>query len=203
MNQDIIIIGIAGGSGSGKTTFAKRLLDSLGKENCSILGQDSYYIDQSHRFDKDGGAVNFDHPDSLDFPLMAQHFEQLKQGQNIEVPIYDFATHTRGAQTNSLEVKKYILVDGILLFSQKVVLPHLDIKIYIDCPEELRFERRLNRDVKERGRTPEGVKEQFLKQVKPMHDQFVETSKGLSDDIVTVENFDEKVQLWTDKVLKK
>lgn len=200
MDQDIIIIGIAGGSGSGKTTFARRLLDALGKENCSILGQDSYYIDQSHRFDKDGGAVNFDHPDSLDFPLMAEHFKQLKKGQDIEVPVYDFATHTRGSKANSLEVKKYILVDGILLFSQDIVLPHLDIKIYIDCPEELRFQRRLDRDVRERGRTPEGVKEQFLKQVKPMHDQFVETSKKLSDDIVNVENFDEKVQLWSKKI---
>ncbi len=198
--SQVQIIGIAGGSGSGKTTFARRLRDRLGVENSEVLGQDSYYIDQSNKFDHDGGSVNFDHPESLDFSLMAKHLKMLKHGENIEVPIYDFATHKRLNETIKLTPKKIIFVDGILIFSQPQVVEWLDYKIFIDCEESLRFERRLSRDVKERGRTPEGVKAQFINQVKPMHDEFVEPSKSVACDIVNVANFDEKVEFWTQKI---
>ena len=199
--DNVIIIGVAGGSGSGKTTFARRLVKSLGNENCAVLAQDSYYIDQSDKFDKDGGAVNFDHPSALDFDLMAQHLQELKSGQSVEVPIYDFATHSRKIETTSFPPKKVIFVDGILIFSQEVILPTLDFKIFVDCPEQLRFDRRLKRDVVERGRTPEGVKEQFTKQVKPMHDQFVEPSKDVADELVNEANFDEKLEAWQSKLI--
>lgn len=194
------IIGIAGGSGSGKTTFATRLRTLLGEQHSEVLGQDSYYIDQSNRFDHDGGSVNFDHPSSLDFPLMAQHLQKLKQGLTIKVPIYDFATHKRLPAADILTPKRVIFVDGILIFSQPNVVDCLDHKIFIDCDEGTRYERRLNRDVKERGRTPEGVEAQFIKQVKPMHDKFVEPSKSVACDIVNIENFDHKVEAWCNKI---
>ncbi len=170
------IIGVAGGSGSGKTYFARALHERLGPQISAVIYQDNYYIDQSARFDHDGGSVNFDHPDSLDFALLAQHLEQLKRGQTIEIPVYDFVTHSRLNQTISQSPQSVVLVDGILLLSQPHVRQHFDISIFVDTPEQLRFERRLKRDVEERGRTPDGVRRQFEAQVKPMHDQFVQPS---------------------------
>lgn len=190
------LIGIAGGSGSGKTTFAKRLQQSFGDEYCSILAQDNYYIDQSAKFDHDGGSVNFDHPDALDFELMAEHLRLLKEGKEINVPIYDFATHSRLKQTLPLPPRKLVLIDGILIFASPEVANLFDVKIFVDCPEELRFERRLRRDVEERGRSPEGVKVQFKNQVKPMHDLFVQPSLSLAQDVVTPDNFEERYQYW-------
>lgn len=172
-----IIIGVAGGSGSGKTTAVKYLQEKLGQDECRILYQDSYYIDQSDKFDRDGGAVNFDHPSALEFSLMEKHLGELRDGKTIDVPIYDFPTHTRSTETKSLSPSEYILVDGILIYSQPGVRKCLDHLIFVDACEETRFQRRLERDVRERGRTPEGVHKQFFSQVKPMHDEFVEPSK--------------------------
>ncbi|PIP88547.1 MAG: uridine kinase [Bdellovibrionales bacterium CG12_big_fil_rev_8_21_14_0_65_38_15] len=178
------IIGVAGGSGSGKTYLARALHQKLGDKISAIIYQDNYYIDQSARFDHDGGSVNFDHPDSLDFDLLAVHLDNLKNGNVIEIPVYDFVTHTRQAKTIKQKPQKVILVDGILLLSQPHVRKHFDISIFVDTTEQLRFERRLKRDVEERGRTPEGVKAQFEKQVKPMHDQFVQPSMEHADHII-------------------
>jgi uridine kinase len=177
MSQDVYIIGIAGGSGSGKTTFARELAQRLPREHCALLFQDSYYIDQSARFDFDGGSVNFDHPDALDFPLLADHLRELKAGRGVQVPLYDFATHARLQTTLPQPPKRIILVDGILIFHPSEVRSLFDELIFFETPESLRYERRLKRDVQERGRTPEGVKSQFERQVKPMHDQFVEPSR--------------------------
>lgn len=178
------IIGVAGGSGSGKTYFARELQRVLGDKLCTIIYQDNYYIDQSHRFDGDGGSVNFDHPSSLDFDLLAKGLAELKTGKSIEVPIYEFATHKRLTKTITCEPKKIILVDGILILDSKAVRAELDEAIFFDTPEELRYQRRLERDVHERGRTPEGVKKQFELQVRPMHDQFVQPSKVHAKTIV-------------------
>jgi uridine kinase len=178
------IIGVSGGSGSGKTYFAKELQRLLGDAVCSIIYQDNYYIDQSHRFDGDGGSVNFDHPNSLDFDLLAEGLFHLKNGKSIEVPIYEFATHKRIDKTINCSPRKIILVDGILILDSAVVRAQLDEAIFFDTPEELRYQRRLDRDVKERGRTPEGVKKQFDLQVRPMHDQFVQPSKNHAQTIV-------------------
>lgn len=197
--MSVTIIGVAGGSGSGKTTFVKRLVDSL-KDNCALISQDNYYHDQSDKFDHDGGSVNFDHPDSLDFDLMRKHLEVLKSGLAIESPRYDFATHTRSKKTDTLMSKPIIIIDGILILSAPQIVEMLDHKIFIDCNEKLRFQRRLKRDVEQRGRTPEGVENQFFKQVKPMHDEFVEPCKKCASDIVGIENFDEKVSYWLEKL---
>jgi uridine kinase len=180
------VIGISGGSGSGKTTLALELAKHLG-QRAVVLYQDSYYIDQSHRFDGDGGAVNFDHPECLEFSLLAQHLKQLKKGAAIEVPQYDFATHKRIPATQHLASHAFILVDGTLLLSQPDIRECLDLKVFVKANEKLRYSRRLARDVAERGRTPEGVEKQFRLQVKPMHDDFVEPSMAHADLVVSGE----------------
>lgn len=176
MNKRTFILGVAGGSGSGKTFFAEALAKKL-KEKAFVLYQDNYYIDQSHRFDFDGGSVNFDHPEALDFDLMAKHLKELKEGEDIRIPKYDFATHSRLEETIYQPWKQVVIVDGILILTQPKLLEIFDQTIFVETPEDIRFQRRLNRDVVERGRTPEGVKAQFENQVKPMHDLFVEPSK--------------------------
>lgn len=195
------IIGVAGGSGSGKTFFARELQKILGDERCTIIYQDNYYIDQSHRFDGDGGSVNFDHPESLDFDLLAQGLSELKKGNPIKVPLYEFSNHTRKIETIDCHPKKIILVDGILILDSKVVRAQLDEAIFFDTPEELRFKRRLDRDVHERGRTAEGVKKQFDLQVKPMHNQFVEPSKIHAQTIVKdFGDYHEAIEFFTRKL---
>jgi uridine kinase len=172
------VIAIAGGSGSGKTTFARKLVAALGPDRVAILSQDSYYHDQSARFDGDGGAVNFDHPEALDFKLLGEHLEQLRRGETAQVPIYDFPTHKRKRETQPLEARPVVLVDGTLVLTQDFLMVHFDHSVFIDVPEKVRFERRLRRDVHERGREPEGVRRQFERQVGPMHDQFVQPSSA-------------------------
>lgn len=182
-NDEVIVIGIAGGSGSGKTFFAEALYKKLGPEKAALIYQDNYYIDQSHLFDQDGGAVNFDHPSSLDFDLMAEHLKELKKNNPVNIPLYDFKTHQRLTQTKIQEVKKVIIIDGILILTQPHLRELFTESIFVETPEEIRFQRRLERDVTHRGRTPEGVKAQFNKQVKPMHDLFVEPSKEFATHI--------------------
>lgn len=195
------IIGVAGGSGSGKTFFARELQKILGDARCTILYQDNYYIDQSHRFDGDGGSVNFDHPNSLDFDLLAQGLSELRAGKPIKVPMYDFATHTRVKETIDCHPKKIILVDGILILDSSVVREQLDEAVFFDTPEELRFKRRLERDVHERGRTAEGVKKQFDLQVRPMHNKFVEPSKSYAQTIVKdFGDYHEAIEFFTKKL---
>ena len=177
MNQQVTVVGVAGGSGSGKTFFASELARRLGATDSSIVLQDNYYKDQSHRFDYDGGSVNFDHPDALDFELLTEHIRCLKNGKNIAVPMYDFATHTRKVETLPQPATRVIIVEGILILTQPALRDLFDIAVFVNTPESIRYERRLKRDIEERGRTPEGVKNQFDNQVKPMHDQFVEPSK--------------------------
>lgn len=197
-----VILGVAGGSGSGKTYFSTALQSTLGPEACEIVYQDNFYIDQSHRFDFDGGSVNFDHPDSIDFHLLSQCLKKLKDGRPAEIPIYDFKSHKRISRSLQILPKPVIIVDGILIFHSEAVRNLFDHKVYFDTAEELRFSRRLSRDVHERGRTADGVKSQFEKQVKPMHDTFVEPSKQHADLLVSEgQDLLEIVDLIRQKVL--
>lgn len=182
--MNVRLVGLAGGSGSGKTTFGRALAQRFAETDCALIYQDNYYIDQSARFDGDGGSVNFDHPDSLDFELLAAHLAALKRGEAVEIPIYDFATHRRLQATIHQPACRLILVDGILIFHPQVLRTLFDELVFFDAPEELRFQRRLARDVRDRGRTPEGVLAQFDKHVKPMHDRFVEPSKEFADVVI-------------------
>ncbi len=177
-DNQIFVVAIAGGSGSGKTTLARKLaIEFSSKEGpLPILGQDSYYIDQSHRFDRDGGVVNFDHPESLEFSLLAQHLRDLKLGLSVQIPIYEFSNHQRKSETESFPAQQIVILEGTLIFSQPQILSLIDEAIFLKVPESLRFQRRLKRDTEERGRTEAGVREQFFNQVKPMHDHFVEPS---------------------------
>jgi len=179
------ILGVTGGSGSGKTYFANELLRTLANGTATILFQDNFYIDQSAHFDFDGGSVNFDHPSSIDFQLLADCIEKLKAGRIAHIPNYDFVTHSRSQKTEALKPTPLVVVDGILIAHAEPVRRLCDAILFFDTKEEVRYQRRLNRDVQERGRTPEGVHNQFLKQVKPMHDQFVEPSKTWATQIVS------------------
>ncbi|MCT4641354.1 MAG: uridine kinase [Bacteriovoracaceae bacterium] len=172
-----LIIAVAGGSGSGKSFFSRALHKKLGDRKSQIIYQDNYYIDQSDKFDHDGGSVNFDHPDAIDFKLLALQLSYLKNNKKIDLPTYDFKTHSRLNKVTTICPKKVIIVDGILVLNSPYIRDVCDLMIFVETPEDIRFQRRLARDITERGRTPEGVRTQFKNQVKPMHDMYVEPSK--------------------------
>ncbi len=159
-----ILLGVCGGSGSGKTTLAKRIVEALGVSCAAILSQDRYYIDQSDQFDFDGGSVNFDHPSAIDWDLMIAHVQALKRGESIQAPIYDFATHRRMSETDLFSSKDVILVDGTLVFSNGLLVSEFSHTVFIDVPESVRLERRISRDIQERGRDEPGVRRQFQDQ---------------------------------------
>ncbi len=198
-----IIVGIAGGSCSGKTTFLRKLAKHFGEDRSTIIWQDNYYIDQSAKFDKDGGAVNFDHPSAIDFEYLADQLKSLKSGQIINCPTYDFATHTRTQKTIPISPRSIILVDGILIFHLERLRNLFDFKIYISASEEIRFERRLKRDTSERGRTAKGVKDQFFSQVAPMHNEYVHPTKKFSDRVINQNELDAAHQETIDLLSQK
>jgi uridine kinase len=178
-----LVIGVVGGSGSGKTTVARAIYDQLGLD-ATFLDQDAYYQDLQHLSLEARTRVNFDHPDAFDTDLLVAHIEALRAGQSIDKPTYDFAQHTRAARTIRLEAREIILVDGILLFAEVRLRALFDIKLFVDVDDDIRFIRRLQRDVTERGRTVEGVIRQYLDTVRPMHLEFVEPSKRYADVIL-------------------
>jgi uridine kinase len=179
-----LIIGLVGGSGSGKTTVARAILDALGGVDAAFIDQDSYYKDLHGMSLDERARVNFDHPDSLDNDLLVSHLQSLAQGIAIDKPTYDFAHHTRAEQTVRIEPRDVILVDGILLFADSRLRRLFDIKIFVDVADDVRFIRRLQRDVAERGRSMDSVISQYLATVRPMHLEFVEPSKRHADVII-------------------
>jgi uridine kinase len=179
-----MIIGMCGGTGSGKTTVANRILESVSKDEVVFLQQDSYYRNLDELPLDIRNVVNFDHPDAIDNNLLVEHLRALKAGRAAEVPLYDFKTHSRREETLHVEPQPIIIIEGILIFAEQRLLDEMDIKVYVDTPDDIRFIRRLRRDVAERGRTAESVIEQYLATVRPMHMQFVEPSKRYADVII-------------------
>jgi uridine kinase len=186
-----LVIGIAGGSGSGKTTVAQTILQRVGPHRIAFLQHDSYYKSLAGLPPNQRAEVNFDHPDSLESDLLEEHIRQLRQGNAVQVPIYDFSTHSRTDRTFTVEPRAVILVEGILIFSEKVLREVFDVKIFVDTDSDLRFIRRLQRDITERGRTTESVIKQYLRTVRPMHLEFVEPSKRYADIIIPEGGFNE------------
>jgi len=179
-----MFIGICGGTGSGKTTIARAIVDAVGAERVVLVEQDSYYrnladmpLDERHQ-------ANFDHPDSIDSEMLVNHLMRLKQGLTVEMPLYDFVSHTRSDQIEIIEPRPVVIVEGILIFAEPRVLDLLDVRVFVDTPDDIRLMRRLRRDINERGRTFERTLEQYERTIRPMHFEFVEPSKRHADVII-------------------
>ena len=179
-----MIIGICGGTGSGKTTVANSILASVSEGEVVFIQQDSYYRNLADLPDKIREAINFDHPDAVDNDLLVEHVRSLKAGRAVDLPVYDFKTHARRTETQRVEPRPIIIIEGILIYADPRLLDEMDIKVFVDTPDDIRFIRRLRRDMAERGRTVESVIEQYLTTVRPMHMQFVEPSKRQADVII-------------------
>ncbi len=186
-----VIIGVAGGTGSGKTTVANQILDRVGAEHIAYIPHDAYYRDLSHLPQAERAKVNFDHPDSLETSLLIEHLRRLRQGEAVEIPVYDFTRHSRTDRTTHIEPAPIILVEGILIFVEPELRDEFDVKIFIDTDADIRFIRRLRRDIHERGRTLDSVIQQYLRTVRPMHLEFVEPSKRYADVIIPEGGFNE------------
>ncbi|MBN1936388.1 MAG: uridine kinase [Anaerolineae bacterium] len=184
MTEKPIIVGVAGGTASGKTTISDAILARVGRDRVAFIQHDAYYRNQSHLPFEERVKVNYDHPDSLETGLLIEHLDALCRWQAVEMPVYDFAWHTRAAQTRRVEPRPVILVEGILIFAEKALRECFDIKIYVDADPDLRVIRRIQRDISERGRTVDSVIEQYLRTVRPMHIEFVEASKRYADVII-------------------
>lgn len=180
----ILVVGVCGGSGSGKTTLSRAIMAEFGADRVSYLSHDYYYKDLGHLTMDQRAEHNFDHPDSLETDLMVQHVRQLRAGKAVDVPVYDFGTHSRTAETRHMKPNSVILVEGILIFADQALADLMDIKIFVETSADIRLVRRLRRDMEERARTAESVMNQYMKTVRPMHMMFVEHSKRVADIII-------------------
>jgi uridine kinase len=180
----MMIIGISGGTGSGKTTVSRKVVEAVGEDKVLPLAQDAYYKDNSHLSLEQRVELNFDHPDSVDWSLFAEHLDLLKRGQTISQPIYDFTRHIRQNETRQLGPKPIVIVEGILVFESELLRQHFDLKVYVEVDPDIRFIRRLRRDLSKRGRSLDSVINQYLQTVRPMHLKFVEPGRQLADIIL-------------------
>lgn len=188
-----LVVGIAGGTGSGKTTVAHKLAASM-PGRCVTIEHDAYYIDQGHLPPEDRARINYDHPASLESPLLVEHLRALRAGRGVDVPIYDFATHTRRPDTRRVEPARVIIVEGILVFTEAAIREQMDIKIFVDTDSDIRLIRRIRRDLEQRGRTFQSVRDQYYATVRPMHIEHVEPTKRWAD-LIVPEGGDNKVAL--------
>ncbi len=191
MARQGLVVGICGGTGSGKTTIANRIMESLPGETVIMLQQDHYYKDLPHMSYEERSKQNFDHPDSIDTALMVEHVRSLREGKAIERPSYDFTQHRRREDTVRIDPRPALVVEGILIFESLALRELMDIKIFVDTDADLRFIRRLKRDIEDRGRTVSSVIQQYLSTVRPMHNQFVETGKRYADIIIPEGGYNE------------
>ena len=182
--MNTILLGIAGGTGSGKTTLADKLVDSFGRGEVSILRHDNYYKRHDEMCYEDRTKLNYDHPDAFDTELLCEHIRALKRGGEIEMPLYDYSVHNRSDRTVLVAPAPVIVLEGILIFAEPSLCELMDIKVFVDTDADVRILRRIVRDVKERGRSLDSVIDQYLTTVKPMHEQFVEPSKRRADIII-------------------
>jgi uridine kinase len=189
-----LVVGIAGGTGSGKTTVAHKLAAAMPNGRCVTIEHDAYYRDQSHIEPDVRATTNYDHPASLESDLLATHLRELRAGRAVDVPIYDFATHTRRKDTRHVEAARVIIVEGILVFTEAALREQLDIKIFVDTDADIRLIRRIRRDLEQRGRTFQSVRDQYYATVRPMHLEHVEPSKRWAD-LIVPEGGDNKVAL--------
>ena len=180
-----LVIGVAGGSGSGKTTVVRRILEALGDSRVPVLEHDRYYRDRNDLRLEERAALNYDHPDSLETDLMVQHVHELRAGRTVQAPVYDFARHARKEETEAIVPGRALIVEGILIYTDPSLRKLMDVKVFVDTDDDIRFIRRLQRDISERGRTLQSVIDQYLGTVKPMHLEFVEPSKRYADIIIT------------------
>eukprot|EP01038_Epipyxis_sp_PR26KG_P007596 gene7596-10345_t len=183
-----VILGVAGGSASGKTTLTSAIVEALGEEHVTAINHDNYYKDLRHLTIEQRAMVNFDHPNSLDTPLLIEHLEQLRRGLSVEIPTYDFTTHSRAPVTCLVQPRRIIIVEGILIFSDPELVSLMDMKIFVDLEDDIRLIRRIKRDNIERKRSVESIIEQYTKTVRPMHQLYVEPSKRKADIIVPASN---------------
>ncbi len=197
-----LVVGIAGGTGSGKSTLARRLARRVGEERCALVTQDNYYKDLGHLSVAARSRVNFDHPDSIDSPLLVEHIRKLKAGESIVSPRYDFSRHARGSGGIDIPAREVILVEGILVLVWAELVAEMDIKIFVETPDDLRLLRRMRRDIADRGRDVDGVLGQYQETVRPMHDAYVRPSKDRADLIVPGEGDNQVVVRFLSTALK-
>ncbi len=182
--MNTILIGIAGGTGSGKTTLANKVIENFGRDEVSILRHDNYYKRHDEMTYEERCGLNYDHPDAFDTDLLCQHIKMLKQGKSIEMPVYDYTVHNRSNEVVTVKPAPVIVLEGILIFAEQSLCELMDIKVFVDTDADVRILRRILRDVKERERSLDSVIDQYLTTVKPMHEQFVEPSKRRADIII-------------------
>lgn len=201
----MIIIGIAGGTGSGKTTVVKSIIDSLSADEVALLSLDSYYNDSSHVPVELRQSINFDHPNAFDWDLLTKHVAMLRRGEAIEQPIYDFLTCTRQKETLHVEPRKVIIIEGILALSDKELCKQMDLKIFVDADPDERLIRVMQRDVVERGRMAEAVMDRYMKVLKPMHQEFIEPAKRYADLIIPQGGYNRKaieiLKMYIEKIV--
>jgi uridine kinase len=188
------VVGIAGGTGSGKTTVAHKLASAMPTGRCVTIEHDAYYRDQGHLSPEERATINYDHPASLESALLANHLRDLRAGRTVEVPLYDFATHTRRGETRRVEPARVIVVEGILVFTEPALREQMDIKIFVDTDPDIRLMRRIRRDLEQRGRTFQSVRDQYYATVRPMHLEYVEPTKRWAD-LIIPEGGDNRVAL--------
>jgi uridine kinase len=179
-----LVVGVAGGTGAGKTTVARAIIGAVGHDRVAELPEDAYYREYAHLSESERAGINWDHPDAIEVPLLLEHIRRLEHGEAVERPVYDFAAYARSSQTVHVEPRPVLIVEGILIFTDAQLRSLFDVKVFVDTDADIRFIRRLQRDVRDRGRTVDSVVTQYLATVRPMHIAFVEPTKRFADIIV-------------------